>query len=85
MFLIALGLPLFTLTWQSFFRNLSQPFMGSPAPATLENYRFILSYPVFLNAVRTSVVVSAMAGATNQLVQWCTAAAPLHDAGPRRA
>jgi iron(III) transport system permease protein len=61
MFLIALGLPLFTLAWQSFFRNLSQPFMGSPAPATLENYRFILSYPVFLNAVRTSVVVSAMA------------------------
>src|ERR1700720_1197922 len=61
MFLIALGLPLFTLTWQSFFRNLSQPFMGSPSPATLENYRFILSYPVFLNAVRTSVVVSAMA------------------------
>ena len=61
MFLIALGLPLFTLAWQSFFRNLSQPFMGSPAPATLENYRFILSYPVFLNAVRTSVIVSAMA------------------------
>ena len=61
MFLIALGLPLFTLAWQSFFRNLSQPFMGSPSPATLENYRFILSYPVFLNAVRTSVVVSAMA------------------------
>ena len=61
MFLIALGLPLFTLAWQSFFRNLSQPFMGSPSPATLENYRFILSYPVFLDAVRTSVVVSAMA------------------------
>ena len=30
-------------------------------PATLENYRFILSYPMFLDAVRTSVVVSAMA------------------------
>ena len=59
-FLIALGLPLFTLAWQSFFGNLSQPFMGSPAPATLENYRFILRYPVFLGAVRTSVVVSAM-------------------------
>ena len=27
-----------------------------------------------------AVVVSAMAGATNQLVQWCTAAAALHDA-----
>jgi len=60
-FLLALGLPLFTLAWQSFFSNLSQPFMGSPAPATLENYRFILRYPVFLDAVRTSVVVSAMA------------------------
>jgi iron(III) transport system permease protein len=60
-FLVALGLPLFTLAWQSFFRNLSQPFMGSAAPATLENYRFVLSYPIFLNAVRTSVVVSAMA------------------------
>jgi iron(III) transport system permease protein len=60
-FLIALGLPLLTLTWQSFFRNLSQPFMGSPAPATLENYGYILRYPIFLDAVRTSVVVSAMA------------------------
>ena len=27
-----------------------------------------------------AVVVSAMAGATNQLVEWCRAAAPLHDA-----
>jgi iron(III) transport system permease protein len=60
-FLIALGLPLFTLAWQSFFRNLSQPFMGAAVPATLENYRFILRYPVFLGAVRTSVVVSALA------------------------
>jgi iron(III) transport system permease protein len=60
-FLVALGLPLFTLAWQSFFRNLSQPFMGAAVPATLENYRFILRYPVFLDAVRTSVVVSAMA------------------------
>jgi iron(III) transport system permease protein len=60
-FLIALGLPLFTLAWQSFFSNLSQPFMNSPAPATLANYRYILRYPIFLDAVRTSVLVSAMA------------------------
>jgi iron(III) transport system permease protein len=60
-FLIALGLPLFTLAWQSFFSNLSQPFMGSSPPATLANYRYILRYPIFLDAVRTSVVVSAMA------------------------
>jgi iron(III) transport system permease protein len=60
-FVIALGLPLFTLAWQSFFSNLSQPFMGSPPPATLANYRYILRYPIFLDAVRTSVMVSAMA------------------------
>jgi iron(III) transport system permease protein len=60
-FFIALGLPLFTLAWQSFFSNLSQPFMGSNVSATLANYRYILRYPIFLDAVRTSVVVSAMA------------------------
>ena len=60
-FVVALGLPLFTLAWQSFFRNLSQPFLGSATPATLENYQFILRYPIFLGAVQTSVVVSAMA------------------------
>ena len=35
MFLVALGLPLFTLAWQSFFRNLSQPFMGSTVAGDL--------------------------------------------------
>ncbi len=61
LFLLTLGLPLFTLFWQSFFSNLSQPFMGSPPPATLANYQYILRYPIFLDAVRTSVLVSAMA------------------------
>jgi iron(III) transport system permease protein len=61
LFLVTLGLPLFTLGWQSFFSNLSQPFMGSAPPATLANYRYILRYPIFLNAVSTSVEVSAMA------------------------
>ncbi len=61
LFLLILGLPLFTLFWQSFFSNLSQPFMGSPPPATLANYQYILRYPIFLDAVRTSVLVSAMA------------------------
>ena len=27
-----------------------------------------------------AVVVSAMSGATNQLIDWCTTASPLHDA-----
>jgi len=61
MFALALGLPLLTLIWQSFFRNLALPFMGSDAPFTLENYRFVLSYPIFVSAVRTSVLLAAMA------------------------
>lgn len=60
MFAVALGLPLATLIWQSFFRNLAQPFMASAAPATLDNYAFILRYPIFLAAVRTSVILAAM-------------------------
>jgi iron(III) transport system permease protein len=61
MFVVALGLPLLTLTWQSFFRNLAQPFLSSGGEFTLENYHFILSYPIFLNAVKTSVLLAAMA------------------------
>jgi iron(III) transport system permease protein len=61
MFAVTLGLPLLTLVWQSFFRNLAQPFMGTSAPATLENYHFILSYPIFVDAVKTSVLLGAMA------------------------
>jgi iron(III) transport system permease protein len=61
LFAIALGLPLLTLLWQSFFRNLAQPLLSSPVDATLENYRFILSYPIFLAAVKTSVLLAVMA------------------------
>jgi iron(III) transport system permease protein len=61
MFVLALGLPLFTLIWQSFFRNLAQPFFSSSANVTLENYEFILSYPIFLAAVKTSVILAALA------------------------
>jgi iron(III) transport system permease protein len=61
MFAFALGLPLVTLVWQSFFRNLAQPFFSSAALATLDNYDFILRYPIFLAAVKTSVLLAAMA------------------------
>src|SRR5262249_61215319 len=59
MFILALGLPLVTLVWQSFFRNLAQPFFSAGAPATLDNYEFILSYPIFLAALKTSVLLPA--------------------------
>jgi iron(III) transport system permease protein len=61
MFVVALGLPLLTLVWQSFFRNLAQPFVSSGAQPTLDNYAFILRYPIFLSAVKTSVLLAAMA------------------------
>jgi iron(III) transport system permease protein len=61
LFAVALGLPLMTLVWQSFYRNLALPFMGSDAPFTLDNYKFVLSYPIFLAAVKTSVLLAAMA------------------------
>jgi iron(III) transport system permease protein len=61
LFAVALGLPLLTLVWQSFYRNLALPFMGSDAPFTLDNYKFVLSYPIFLAAVKTSVLLAALA------------------------
>jgi iron(III) transport system permease protein len=61
MFMVALGLPLLTLAWQSFFRNLSAPFLPNGQHFTLENYQFVLRYPVFVDAVETSVLLGAMA------------------------
>jgi iron(III) transport system permease protein len=58
---VCLGLPLLTLVWQSLFRTVAIPFMATTSPATLANYEFILHYPIFLGAVRTSVLVGAMA------------------------
>jgi iron(III) transport system permease protein len=61
LFAISLGLPFLTLVWQSFYGNLAQPFIGTTQHATLDNYRFILSYPIFIDAVVTSVELAAMA------------------------
>jgi iron(III) transport system permease protein len=61
LFAISLGLPLITLVWQSFYRNLAQPFVGSAGLASWENYQFILHYPIFVDAVKTSVLLAAMA------------------------
>jgi iron(III) transport system permease protein len=61
MFAVSLGLPLLTLVWQSFYRNLAQPFIANTGVATLENYRFVLSYPIFVDAVKTSVLLGIMA------------------------
>ncbi|NDA47339.1 MAG: iron ABC transporter permease, partial [Alphaproteobacteria bacterium] len=60
MFFIALGLPLFTLFWQSLFQKIAQPFLQSGGPVTLANYLFVLRYPIFVDAVKTSVSLGAM-------------------------
>jgi len=61
MFAFALGLPLMTLAWQSCFRNLAPPLLSSATGASLDNYEFILTYPIFLAAVKTSIVLATMA------------------------
>ena len=61
MFVLTLGLPLLTLGWQSLFRTVAIPFMATTSSPTLHNYEFILSYPIFLKAVQTSVTLGAMA------------------------
>ena len=61
MFILTLGLPLLTLIWQSFFRNLATPFMPTTSPFTMANYQFVLHYPIFVEAVHTSVLLAAMA------------------------
>jgi len=61
MFAVALGLPLVTLAWQSCFRNLAPPLLSAATGASLANYEFILTYPIFLAAVKTSIVLATMA------------------------
>lgn len=61
MFVAALGLPLFTLIWQSFFRNVTLPSLDALSSASWENYNIILHYPIFLGAVKNSVFLGVMA------------------------
>lgn len=60
LFFVTLGFPLFTLAWHSLFIKVAQPFVSSGGPVTLQNYFFVLSYPIFLEAVKTSVFLAAM-------------------------
>ena len=82
MFILALGLPLLTLIWQSFFRNLATPFMATTSPFTLSNYSFVLHYPIFIEAVHTSVMLAAMA-ATSVILLTFIAAWVTQRAAPR--
>src|SRR5207244_1492553 len=72
MFAFALGLPLVTLAWQSVFRNLAPPLLSSAAEANLANYEFILTYPIFLAAVKTSILLAATAATLLRVIAYVT-------------
>lgn len=61
LFLISLGLPLFTLVWQSMFANVTFPSLAAIGNMSLKNYDLILHYPIFLGAVKNSLLLGAMA------------------------
>ncbi len=73
MFFIALGLPLFTMFWQSLFQKIAQPFVQSGGDFTLANYKFVFSYPIFLDAVKTSVSLGALSATTVVLLTFLLA------------
>jgi iron(III) transport system permease protein len=62
-FAIALGLPIFTLLWQSFFHNVTAPSVGAISGLSFENYRYLIAYPVFREAAIDSFMLGVM-GAT---------------------
>src|SRR5262249_11904811 len=61
MYVATLGLPLLTLVWQSLYKSVAIPFMPTTDTVSLHNYEFILHYPIFLHAVKTSILLGIMA------------------------
>lgn len=58
-FVAALGLPLFTLIWQSVYYK-TVPDVDLVKDFTWENFEYILKYPVFLSGVKNSMLLGAM-------------------------
>ncbi|MFM2128717.1 MAG: Trehalose transport system permease protein SugB, partial [Pseudomonadota bacterium] len=60
-FFINLGLPLVTLLWQSFFSTIAAPSIEALRKASLENYHFLIGYPVFRTALKNSALLGVLA------------------------
>jgi iron(III) transport system permease protein len=58
-FILALGLPLFTLIWQSFYFK-TIPNVNLVSDFTLDSYIYILKYPVFLSGLKNSALLGVM-------------------------
>jgi iron(III) transport system permease protein len=84
MFVLTLGLPLLTLVWQSLYHTVSIPFMPTAEAPSFDNFAYILTYPIFLNAVKTSLLLGAMA-ATFVVALTFVAAWVAHRGGSRMA
>jgi iron(III) transport system permease protein len=76
LFALLLGLPLFTLLWQSFFHNVTAPQWGLLTTLSLDNYRYLIAYPVFREAALDSFVLGLMAAtivvAVTFVMAWVT-------------
>lgn len=58
-FIVSLGLPLFALIWQSLYYQ-TIPNVDIVQDFTLRNYRYVLQYEVFINALKNSALLGAM-------------------------
>ncbi len=61
LFVIALGLPLFTLIWQSFFEVVTPPGLAHFAKTTSKNYIYLFENPAFMEALQNSAVLGSLA------------------------
>ncbi|MGE3244814.1 MAG: ABC transporter permease [Beijerinckiaceae bacterium] len=61
LFFVALGLPLFTLIWQSFFETVTPPALSALPKSSYENYHYLFANPAFLNAIENSAILGSLA------------------------
>lgn len=66
-------LPLATLLWQSFFRDVTPPSFAGIAAASLANYRYLAAYPAFAAAAGNSFVLGILAASAVVLLTFVMA------------
>jgi iron(III) transport system permease protein len=60
---LGIGLPLLILAFESFMPFYTMPTMEALQTATLNNYRFVASFPLTMTALKNSTILAIMAGA----------------------
>lgn len=67
-FLLVVGLPLFILAWASIIPYFTVPSAEMLSKLTLENYQFIINYPLMSTAVKNSIILSLSAATITMLL-----------------